>query len=179
MRGKDRYRIRPFENPSGEAVHRVTGRTPEGRLVRENYKDFREAVARKQELELEALNVQKSVSLKTTRLTDDELAQAEGAFKNLQGTGHTLDYAVTWFLTHWRPPSSSPTVESAAQRFLEEKQAQNGRPRTWQDYRSRAGAVVKVAGTKRVDEIVPDDIRPLVYRDGVSALIKNGDRRVL
>jgi len=179
MRGKDRYRIRPFVNPSGEAVHRVTGRTPEGRQVRENYKDFREAVARKQELELEALNVQQSVSLKTTRLTDDELAQAEGAFKKLHGTGHSLDYAVTWFLAHWRPPSSSPTVESAAQDFFKEKQAQNVRPRTLQDYRSRVGAAVKVLGTKRVEEIVTDDIRPLVYRDGVSALSKNGDRRAL
>jgi hypothetical protein len=30
-----------FTNPSGEAVHRVTGRTLERRQVRENYKDFR------------------------------------------------------------------------------------------------------------------------------------------
>lgn len=179
MRGKDRYRIKPFVNPSGEAVHRVTGRTPEGRQVRENYKDFREAVARKQELELEALNVQKAVSLKTTRLTDEELAQAEGAFKKLHGTGHSLDYAVTWFLTHWRPPSSSPTVQVGYEKFIKEKQAQNLRPRTLQDYRSRVGALVKACGPKRVDEITTDDIRTLVYREGVSAVSRNGDRRVL
>lgn len=179
MAGKDRYRIRPFVNPSGESVHRVTGRSLEGKQVRENFKDFRQALARKQELELEAIGIKQSVSLKTTRLTDEELAQAESAVKKLHGTGHTLHYAVDWFLTHWRPPSSSPTVQVGYEKFIKEKQAQNLRPRTLQDYRSRVGALVKASGSKRVDEITTDDIRTLVYREGVSAVSRNGDRRVL
>lgn len=179
MADKDRFSIRPFVNPSGETVHRVTGRKLDGTQVRENFRGFREAVARKHELDLEAINIEQSVTLKPTRLSDDELAQAERSCTKLQGTSHTLEFAVTWFLTHWRPPSSSPTVESAYGQFIKEKQAQNLRPRTLQDYRSRVGALVKAFGIKFVDEIITDDIRALVYRDDVSALSKNGDRRAL
>jgi len=121
MAGKDRYGIVPFTNPNGNVVHRVLGRTPDGKQVRENFKSFAEAVARKQALELEALGIQQSVSLKTTRLTDEELAQAESAFKKLQGTGHTLQYAIDWLLLHWRPPSTSPTVEAGYEKFIKEK----------------------------------------------------------
>ena len=70
-------------------------------------------------------------------------------------------------------------MKAGYEKFITEKQAQNLRPRTLQDYRSRVGALVKACGSKRVEEITTDDIRTLVRREGVSALSRNGDRRAL
>src|SRR5687768_12329120 len=103
MADRDRYRIVPFVNPSGTVVHRVTGRKLDGTHIRENFRVFAKAIARKQQLELETLNIEKSVLLKATRLSDYQLEEAENAFGKLRDTGHSLEFAITWFLDHWRP----------------------------------------------------------------------------
>ncbi len=75
----------PFRNPSGQIVFRVTGRKFDGSRIRENYREQAEAIGRKQELEIEALNMPVTVSLKKTRLTDLQLADAESAVQRLNG----------------------------------------------------------------------------------------------
>ncbi len=76
MSGKERFEIAPFTNSSGEQVWRVHGRMPDGSRVRENHQSFEEAIARKSELEILALNLPTQVGLKRTRLTDQQLAEA-------------------------------------------------------------------------------------------------------
>ena len=66
--GMNTFKIVPFANPSGKRVFRVYGRLLCGNVVRENLKTYLEAVGRRQELELEALNQQVTITLKKTRL---------------------------------------------------------------------------------------------------------------
>lgn len=65
MSRKDRFGIIEFENPSGAMVFRVTGRMSDGRQVRQNFKSYAEALARKGELEVEALGVPVGTSIST------------------------------------------------------------------------------------------------------------------
>ena len=84
MSRKERYSIGSYTNPSGTEVYRVSGRTPEGEQVRRNFRTFEEAVGYKSELEIAAFNAVQAVNLKRTRLTDEQLAEAEAAFKKLE-----------------------------------------------------------------------------------------------
>ena len=61
MNEKERFNIGIFNNPSGEEVFRVSGRTPEGKQLRINLKTYEEATARKAELEIAALNMNQAV----------------------------------------------------------------------------------------------------------------------
>ena len=69
MAQRERFRIGPFTNPSGVVVYRVTGRKLDGTQVRENFPAYGRALARKQELEQDALQIENSVTLKATRLS--------------------------------------------------------------------------------------------------------------
>ena len=64
----ERFTIKKSTNPSGEQVWRVEGRMPDGHRVRLNFPDHADAIAKKAELELEALNQPVTLSLKRTRL---------------------------------------------------------------------------------------------------------------
>jgi hypothetical protein len=63
---KNQFNIVPFTNLSGEVVHRVCGRRLDETQVRQSFKNFREALACKQALELEAIDIEQRVSLKAT-----------------------------------------------------------------------------------------------------------------
>jgi hypothetical protein len=52
---KPKFKITPFTNPSGQRVYRLSG-TLNGKRIRENYPTRPEAVAKRQEYEVEWLN---------------------------------------------------------------------------------------------------------------------------
>ena len=179
MSRKERYNIGSYTNPSGTEVYRVSGRTPEGEQVRRNFRTYEEAVGCKAELEIAAFNAVQAVNLKRTRLTDEQLAEAEAAFKKLEGTGHSLTGAVDFLLRNWRPSLIQKTVSAAAAEFLEDKQAGHLRSRTLQDYRTRVNRLVKACGDRLVHEITLDELKRVIAPPGKAARTKNGNRRVL
>jgi len=65
----DRYSIAEFTNPSGKAVWRIQGRKPDGVRVRINFKTLAEARARKQQFDVEWLNLQAGSSCHTDNRT--------------------------------------------------------------------------------------------------------------
>ena len=69
MKPRGLYSISPFENPNKTTAYRVTGTKLDGVRIRENYKTQPEALARKQQLEIEALNFAPEKRITTTRLT--------------------------------------------------------------------------------------------------------------
>jgi hypothetical protein len=85
MSNNERFTIKTYTNPSGQQVWRVEGRMPDGERVRQNFKEQADALARKAELEIQALNRPAGIGFKQTRLTDEQLAQAEAAFLKLDG----------------------------------------------------------------------------------------------
>jgi hypothetical protein len=56
MRPRGAYTLTTFKNPNRSTAYRVTGTKLDGVRVRENFKTQPEALARKQQLEIERLN---------------------------------------------------------------------------------------------------------------------------
>ena len=179
MSSRERYSIKSFTNPSGAEVFRVTGRTPEGAQIRRNFQDKREAIGYKAELEIAALNAAQAVTVRRTRLSDDQLAQAEAAIQKLEGTSHTLIQAVDFLLRNWQPSAVAKTVKDAATEFILDKQAGKLRPRSIQDLRTRVNRLVKVHPHRLVSEIGIEEIKRIVAVPGHAARTQNGNRRVL
>jgi integrase len=179
MSEKERYRIGPYTNPSGERVFRVNGRTPSGEQVRRNFRTFEEAIGHKAELEIAAVNAVQAVRMKRTRLSDDQLAEAEAAFKKLEGTSHKITDAVEFLLRNWKPSLVVKTVSAAATQFLAEKTMGHLRPRTIQDYKTRVNRLVRACGERLVHEVTVDELKRVIAPPGNAARTKNGNRRVL
>jgi hypothetical protein len=70
---------------------------PTALKIRRNFPDLREAIGFKAEMEIAALNAAQAETLKRTRLSDEQLAQAEAAIRKLEGTDHTLIQGVDSF----------------------------------------------------------------------------------
>src|SRR4051794_28796448 len=108
---KERFHVTHFTNPSGEAAFRVAGYKPNGERVRENFPTQEEAIGRKAELDIEAANIVTTTStrLKATRLTDEQVKDAERAVAKL-GSKSVLEAigsrsileAVEYFVTNYR-----------------------------------------------------------------------------
>ena len=107
--------ISEFTNPSGEIVCRVTGWL-DGKRVRKNFSTWAEAQAERQALEVRVLQSQTGVRSAITRLTDDELHEAETAIWRLRGAPRTLSFYVDYGLAHFREPNQQkPFVEAVAE----------------------------------------------------------------
>ena len=182
MSAKEQFEIKSYTNPSGEQVWRVQGRLPDGRRVRENKADYAEAVARKAELQIQALNLRVSAGLKRTRLTDQQLDQAEAVFTHYpQLTEVSLSTVVAEFFRHrsTQQAVTPKTVEAACQEFLAVKKAKEVRPRTEGDYDSRIRPLRKIYGSRLVTDLTPVELESLIFKAGDSPVTGNGNRRVL
>ena len=80
---REAFKLSRFVNPSGQIVWRVSGMKQDGTRVRQNFKREDEAIAQKQTLEVEALNI-KHTPLLPTNLTREQLSDAERAVLKAQ-----------------------------------------------------------------------------------------------
>ena len=153
---------------------------PDGRRLRENKKDYAAAVGRRAELEIEALNVRVTVSLKKTRLTDDQLAEAEAVFTHHSQLQQVrLSRIVDDYFQRHPVPVTDTTVADASAEFILKKTEKKLRSRTLEDYESRLSPLLKQFGNRTVNSLASADLEPLITRPGNSAYTTNGNRRVL
>ncbi|HVS52821.1 MAG TPA: hypothetical protein VHD62_10735 [Opitutaceae bacterium] len=82
MKSVSAFAITTFTNPSGEIVFRVSGYLC-GQRVRKNFATRAEAEAEKQVLNVKALQGDTDVRTAVTRLTDEQLHEAEAAIRRL------------------------------------------------------------------------------------------------
>lgn len=176
LAGKHRFHIVEFINPSGETAFRVAGYKPDGARVRENFKTQEEAVGRKAELDIEAANIVTTTAtrMKATRLTDEQVKDAERAFAKL-GSRSLLD-TVEYYLKNYREPVRQITVQAAFDLFIADRKKQNRRPDTLRNLRGRLGMFSRLYGTKHVAEVTHDDCREFVFREGTSPRNQINDR---
>jgi integrase len=176
--GKERFHVTQFLNPSGELAFRVAGYKPNGERVRENFRTHEEAVGRRSELDIEAANIVTTTAtrLKATRLTDEQVKDAERAFAKL-GSKSLLD-SVEYYLANYREPVRQITVADAVVQFIADREKQNRRPDTLRNLRGRLGMFSRLYGRKHVAEITPDDCREFVFRRGTSPRNQINDRLV-
>ena len=177
--GKARFHIVPFINPSGETAFRVTGYKPNGQRVRENFKTEEEAVGRKSELDIEAANIVTTTAtrLKATRLTDEQVKDAERAFAKLGN--HSFLAAVEYFLADYREPVRQMTVADAVEQFIADRAKQNRRPDTLRSLRGRLGMFARLHGQKHVADVTGDICRDFVFRPGTASCNQKNDRLAL
>ncbi len=161
-RGKGAFRIVEFTNPSGETAYRVTGWTMNSERVRQNFKTHLEAVTRKQELETQSANLQTAGQTVFTRLTPDEVADAEGALSVLHAAGYkSFRVAAEFFVRNWRDPLTRMATEEAVRAFMAEKTAANRRQRHLISLNQDLGHLALKFGRKPVHELTKADLLTL------------------
>ena len=181
MKTRDRFFVTEFKNPRSIA-YRVYGRKSDGTVIRENFKDYPHALARKQELEIETLNSPLVLVMQPTRLSTLQLRDAEAAYQRLAprpGSTFTLVDCVELFLRSGTSDLHEITVEAAAKRFLEDKTTQNLRERSLETLRRRVAKLVCSHGRERVSEVNVEAIKKLIHRAGKQPLTVNSDRSAL
>lgn len=112
--------ISEFTNPSGEIVFRVTGWL-DGKRIRKNYPTQAEATAARQMLEIQHLQSETGVRTTATRLTDEQLHEAEAAFRRLAGKPRPLSFYLDYALANYREPESLKPLSDAIEDYKRAK----------------------------------------------------------
>ncbi len=171
------YHLVEFVNPSGATVFRIDGKDPEGERIRKNFKTRLEAQAELQRLELAAQNVTAAAPLRSTRLTDHQLAEAEAVYKKL--AGRSLTEAADFFLANWREPVTRKSLGEAMEDFLADKAKQNLRKTSLQNLRAKALLLVSSRQETPFDEITVDTLKGIITRPKTSPQTQKNVRRGL
>ena len=176
-----RFTIRDIKYPSGSIVYRVTGML-NGKQVRLNYKTREEALGAKQEFEIDSVNAKPTARLKKTRLSPEQLDDAEHAFREIGKGTFSLTDAVKHYNATYRAPVTAIMLSDAFNEFLDSKQKANKRQHSIRNLRTRVGFLVTNHGDKHVSDIQPDLIADIIHRQGRSlvgrsAVTCDNDRR--
>ncbi|MCC5841740.1 MAG: hypothetical protein JJT96_16625 [Opitutales bacterium] len=123
-----RFKITDFINPSGERVFRISG-TLIGKTIRNNFKFRADAVAYRQDLEVEFLNGESEGQTVWTTLTHDQNRDAIAAVNMLKrgGSSKSLTFAVGFFLRHFDEATVDVKVEDASAAYLKVRRADRDR----------------------------------------------------
>jgi site-specific recombinase XerD len=146
----------------------------DGKRVRIRCKTEQEARIKKSEQETKAINASRSTRFVQTRLSDEQLNEAETSFARL-APKYTLTQAVDFFLTRHHAPDFEITINEATTRFLA---AQEGtiRARTLRWIRGVLEAFTDHANGENVHAVSPETVegfmQSLRARDGVSKATK-------
>ena len=97
-------------------TNRVEGRDENGNRIRRCFKSRAKAEAFVTAMRTRLLNAETAVTTAVTRLTPDQLKQAEAAFNRL-GSRYTLDQAVTYFVDNYAAPDEVVTLDKAVREF--------------------------------------------------------------
>jgi integrase len=174
---KARFKILPFTNPrTGTPSWRVTGTRRNGERIRENFVDAQEAQFRHTELEGEFHAANGTAALRATRLTDEQVAIAEAAFKRLDKDADLITAVDHWLRTG--KPSSvkeSPRLDEAMTAYTAWLETTTDlRPLTKNHLRSRVSHFVRNTGNVRVTDVLPEHIEHYLAQQNVSANTKDG-----
>ena len=174
MKRRANFRVVEFTNRTGNVSFRVTGTQQDGTRVRENYITREEATGRKQELEIAEMNLVPSTRLKQTKLSAEQIDDAEWAFKEL--AGRPMKTAIRFFLENYKEPVTRMPIEQAFEEFLRFKQSKNRRPDTIRNLRQRIGFLCARAEGKLVSDIQPEQLEEIISRPDISAQNAVNDR---
>jgi len=172
---RGQFRIEPFENPAGKSF-RVYGWTSNGARIRKNFKTHDEAIAEKQRLEIEAANEAAAGRTVFTKLTPEQVTQAEIAYGILGD--RPIVQAASYYVDNYREPISDIAVPEAIEKFIKAKEAEGCRKGTLRNF-NRLSPFKAKFHARQVSSITRADVIDFLKRDGVSAVTKDGDRRAL
>ena len=136
----DHFKIQPFQNTAGTQSWRVTGSKADGTRVRKNFSERTDAIQEMADLEAEFGGTVVAPKVQRTRLTIEEISDAEAAIRHAGGRklanvmshylalesrtkakGISLDDAVAFAESHYRAETKSISILNAYNEFLATK----------------------------------------------------------
>ena len=111
------FLISEFTNPSGEIVFRVAGWL-DGKRIRKNFPTRAEAEAERQVLEVQRLQGETGIRPAVTRLTEDQLHEAESAFRRLSGNPRSLSFSLDYALANYSEPQHRKLLDEAVVAYV-------------------------------------------------------------
>ena len=121
MKQESAFVISEFTNPSGQIVFRVSGWL-DGKRIRKNFPTRAEAKAEADTLEIQRLQGETGVRPTVTRLTEDQLHEAESVFKRLSGKARSLSFHVDFALANYRESAGEKKIVDAIADYVALKQ---------------------------------------------------------
>ena len=112
--------VTPFTNPSGEIVFRVTGWL-DGQRVRKNFRTRAEAEAERQVLEVQRAQGETGIRTTITRLTDEQIGEAETVFARVADLPRPLSFYVDYAINNYSEPESQKTLADAVKEYTAAK----------------------------------------------------------
>lgn len=176
------FKVAPFFNPSGEKVWQVYGRI-DGKRIRKNFSTRAEAVGYKEAKEVERLNVSRDVQTRATRLTAEEIREAEQAVEILRELGKPLTFAAKFCRKHYVPTVSGISADDAVEKYVQkrEKDAKEGHITEAQSKRVKTEITRfrKAFEGQELEEITAADLKGYLETGGGSLKTWNNRRTVL
>jgi integrase len=126
MNANNSFVIAKFTNPSRDIVFRVSGWL-DGRRVRKNFATRAEAEAERQVLEVQSLQGETAVRTAITRLTDEQLHEAEAAFLRLKVAPQPLLVYLECGLANYRESNTKMPLAEAVAEYVAAKQTEVAR----------------------------------------------------
>ncbi len=117
MKNKSPFVISEFTNPSGNIVFQLYARL-DGKRFRKNFPTRAEAEAERQVQEVQRLQRETGIRAAATRLTDEQLHEAESVFRRVAGYAHPLSFYVEFALANYREPVTQKPLAEAVTDFL-------------------------------------------------------------
>lgn len=142
---------------------RLTGRL-NGERIRKQFKSREEALGEANRLGVQAANTDGAIRSVLTRLTGEQVIEAESAFARL--TGRSLSAAVDWYLTTYRAPVTSKSLAEAVAEFLTDRKP-HVRDRQLRDYRDTLRLLGGTVPDRTVDSITTPDVLAFMQGRGV------------
>jgi integrase family protein with SAM-like domain len=146
----------------------VEGRSANGERIRKRFRTEEAARTWKSLREIQSLNEHSEFYPVVTKLTQEQIAEAENAFRRL-GTRYSLTSGIEFFLKNYCEPDVVVSIEEAAAQFLEAK-ARQIRDRSCLQLKSTITQFKEFAGNCHVHEVtqqmVEQFLRSLRAKDG-------------
>jgi integrase len=126
MKEVSKFDISEFTNPSGEIVFRVSGWL-DGERVRKNFSTRAEAKAELRSLEIRLVQGESGIRTAITRLTDEQIQEAEAAFLRVRDRPQSLLVYLDYALTNYRAPEREQSLDAAIAEYVAAKQREHER----------------------------------------------------
>ncbi len=175
------FKLKPFRNAAGTQSWRVTGTKRDGTRVRQNFSEKTEAVQTLADLEVEVEGHVDIPSVKRTRLSSDDLSDAESAVVAASGRklseivthylglenrarakGIDLDMALSFVDAHYRSEIKTVSMLNACDEFVATRSG--GSPKTKTHYESSLRLLKKSDPNKLVHTFTVGDIEKIIAR---------------
>ncbi len=113
--------ISEFTNPSGKIVFQLYARI-DGQRFRKNFPTRTEAEAERQVQEVNWLQRDTGTRAAVTRLNEDQLHEAEAAFRRISGLPRPLSFYLDFALTNYREPEKQKPLTDAVAEYVTAKE---------------------------------------------------------